>query len=148
MFYKHNTFQAGYCYECDLEIVFNWLKHIGAENRATIGNFVFFDANRRHDRNTPKDLTKVKRSRVVREMGGKIESSYNVDGCRHAVRFGEHADEELLALERLFKEDVEPGSDATELYPPRRLTEASISSSLGFSMAALSEQFSDCDLFD
>ncbi|KXT02421.1 hypothetical protein AC578_7830 [Pseudocercospora eumusae] len=104
MFYKQNTFQAGYCYECDLDIVVDWLRTIGAANRENIGKFVFFDANRKHDRNTPRDLTKVLRSEVVRVMGGRIESTYDGEGCKHFVRFGPHGDEDLMVLEGLFKE--------------------------------------------
>ncbi|KXT07822.1 hypothetical protein AC579_9338 [Pseudocercospora musae] len=64
--FEQNTFQAGYCYDCDLDIVIDWLKTIGAENREKIGKFVSFDANRKHDRNMPQDLTKTLRSEVVR----------------------------------------------------------------------------------
>ncbi|KAF7197569.1 hypothetical protein HII31_01072 [Pseudocercospora fuligena] len=115
MFYKLNTFQAGYCYECDLDIVIDWLKTIGAANREKIGKFIFFDANRKHDRNMPKDLIKILRSEVVRVMGGRVESTYDGKGCKHVVRFGPHGDEDLMALEGLFREEIPSKSPLQEV---------------------------------
>ncbi|EME88647.1 uncharacterized protein MYCFIDRAFT_80019 [Pseudocercospora fijiensis CIRAD86] len=120
MFYK-NTFQAGYCYECDLDIVIDWLKTIGPVNRECIGKFVFFDANRKHDRNMPKDLTKVLRSDVVRIMGGRVESTYDGEGCKHVVKFGPHGDEDLMALKDLFEEET---SSESQLHEVRSISQS------------------------
>lgn len=104
MFYKHNLFQAGYCYETDTDMVVDWLKIIGEENRRLMKGFYFFDANCRHDANCPKDLKRVQRSQVVRGMGGVLESEYGEEYCKHAVRFGAGGeDEEFEGLEGLFE---------------------------------------------
>ncbi|KAF2167883.1 hypothetical protein M409DRAFT_22031 [Zasmidium cellare ATCC 36951] len=104
IFYKYNRFQAGYCYETDTEIVVDWLKVIGEENRKLMRGFYFWDANCRHDANCPKDLKRVQRSEVVRGMCGVLESEYGEEYCKHAVRFGvKGEDEELEGLEGLFE---------------------------------------------
>lgn len=104
MFYKHNHFQAGYCYETDTDMVVDWLKVIGEENRRLMKGFYFYDANCRHDANCPKDLKRVQRSQVVREMGGVLESEYDGDSCKHSVRFmAKGEDEDLDGLEGLFE---------------------------------------------
>ncbi|KAK4495691.1 hypothetical protein PRZ48_012959 [Zasmidium cellare] len=107
IFYKHNLFQAGYCYETDTDMVVDWLKVIGEGNRNLMRGFYFWDANGRHDANCPKDLKRVVRSEVVRGMGGVVESEYLEGGCRHAVKFGvKGEDEELEGLEGLFEMKV------------------------------------------
>lgn len=104
MFYKHNRFQAGYCYETDTDMVVDWLTVIGEENRRLMKGFYFFDANCRHDANCPKDLKRVQRSQVVRAMGGVLESEYGDEYCKHAVRFvAKGEDEEFDGLEGLFE---------------------------------------------
>lgn len=104
MFYKQNRFQAGYCYETDTEIVVDWLRTIGEENRRLLREFYFYDANGRHDVNCPKDLKRVKRSAVVKEMGAVLESEYGEDYCKHGVKFLEKGEEEELeALKGLFE---------------------------------------------
>lgn len=102
MFYQLNQFQAGYCYECDLDIVLAYLKFIGTENRKMMKSFYFFDGNRRHDANRPTDLKRVMRSAVTRQMGGRVQSSYDDKGCTHAVTFDQEDGREFEGVEKLF----------------------------------------------
>lgn len=98
MFYRLNTFEAGYCHETDTDIVYRWLRAIGPANRAMMSFFRFFDANESHDMiNELQDLKAVQRGPVVREMGAIIESIY-ADECSHEVTF---PSEELEALDGL-----------------------------------------------
>lgn len=105
MWFKYNRFQSGYCYETDLDMTVDWLEIMGAENRKMMTHFYFYDANYQHDRNCPKDLTKLERSKVTREFGGVMQSTYDGESCRHDVTFCDKIDgEELEGLEGLFEE--------------------------------------------
>ena len=104
MFYKHNAFRAGYCYECDTDIVVAWLRVIGKDNREMMKEFFFWDENPEHDRYSPKCLKKLVRSEVVRSLGGKLESTYSNVACRHDVRFGKNEGEEMEGMQRMFEE--------------------------------------------
>ena len=105
MWYKHNQFQSGYCYETDLDMTVDWLRIISAENRKLMKHFYFYDANYQHDDNCPKDLTKLERSKVFREFGGVMQSTYDGKSCRHDVVFRDKVvDEKLEGLEGLFNE--------------------------------------------
>ncbi|KAI5360425.1 hypothetical protein Slin15195_G083490 [Septoria linicola] len=104
MFYKYNDFRAGYCYECDTDIVMDWLRVIGKENRETMQAFFFWDENPEHDRYSPKCLKKLRRSAAVRELGGHLESTYTAQACRHDVTFGEEAGYQLDGIVRLFED--------------------------------------------
>lgn len=87
MFYKLNTFQAGYCHVTDTKGVIQWLRAMGSENRALMKSFRFFDANPSNDlMNDYVDLKAIIRGPVVREMGGSVVSSY-ANGCFHEVNF-------------------------------------------------------------
>lgn len=103
MWFKHNRFQAGYCWETNRGMTLDWLEIIGAENRKLIKHFYFHDANFEHDDNSPSDLRKLKRSKVFREFGGVMQSTYDGECCRHDVLFCDKVvDEELEGLARLF----------------------------------------------
>lgn len=105
MFYKLNTFEAGYCHETDKDIVYRWLRAIGPENRAMMKFFRFFDANEAHDEyNEKKDLKAILRSPVVREMGGVIESIYT-DACSHQVTFLSEEVDPMDGFGQLFGHD-------------------------------------------
>lgn len=104
MFYKHNAFRAGYCYECDTEIVTDWLKVIGQQNREMLREFYFVDANPSHDRYSPKCLKRVLRGDVVRSLGGSLQSTYTSEACRHDVSFVRRDGEEMEGVQRLFEE--------------------------------------------
>ncbi|EME41711.1 hypothetical protein DOTSEDRAFT_134645 [Dothistroma septosporum NZE10] len=105
MWFKHNSFQSGYCWETNLAMTLDWLKIIGAENRKKMKHFYFYDANSQHDHYCSKDLTKLKRSAVFREFGGVMKSTYDGECCRHDVAFcDENVDDELDGLEGLFND--------------------------------------------
>ncbi|CAK3821496.1 Hypothetical predicted protein [Lecanosticta acicola] len=103
IFYQHNRFQAGYCYETDHEAVEDYLLRIGKQNRELLRHFYFFDGNCRHDVNRPRDLKLVARGKVVRGLSGRLQSTYTDDHCRHDVVFGGEEDG-LEGIEKLFGE--------------------------------------------
>ncbi|KAF2208147.1 hypothetical protein CERZMDRAFT_91615 [Cercospora zeae-maydis SCOH1-5] len=104
IFYSRNAFRAGYCYECDTNLVVSWLRVIGQQNRSMLKEFFFWDANAVHDQYSPKCLKKLKRSAVVRELGGCVDTIATSDACRHDVRFGQEPLEELEGVADLFEE--------------------------------------------
>ncbi|PPJ59357.1 hypothetical protein CBER1_05778 [Cercospora berteroae] len=104
MFFRRNRFQAGYCYECDTDTVVSWLRVIGKQNREMLTHFFFWDANPDHDKYSPKCLKKLKRSAVVRELGGWMDTTYTREGCKHEVRFGDEQLRELDGVADLFEE--------------------------------------------
>ncbi|KAM3421396.1 hypothetical protein BST61_g1792 [Cercospora zeina] len=103
IFYSRNAFRAGYCYECDTDIVVSWLRVIGKQNRELLKDFFFWDANPVHDQCSPKCLKKLKRSAVVRELGGCVDTTDMSGACRHDVRFGQEQMDELEGVAQLFE---------------------------------------------
>lgn len=104
MFYKFNTFQAGYCHVTDTKIVYQWLVAIGPENRTLMRCFRFFDENPDHDDyNNHVDRKRVLRGPVGREMCGTVISTYADDGCSHRVAFSVEEPDPMDGFVQLFR---------------------------------------------
>lgn len=107
MFYKQNSFRAHYCYEADFAMAVSWLKDIGQANRELMADFAMLDMNWMFDLRVPSDIKKVRRSEIVREMGGRMETMEKRDCCFHRVMFGLDDDEYYELVPMLFEGNSE-----------------------------------------
>jgi hypothetical protein len=102
MFYERNAFRSHYCFRVDLDMSLRWLKAIGPDNRRRLKDFCFIDKNPLYDMQWERDLKRLQRREVFKEMDGNfetLESAY----CCHRVRFGVEQDDSLEGLEALFE---------------------------------------------
>ena len=102
MFYQQNAFRAHYCFEADLDMAVAWLKRIGPTNRRLLRNFCCWDKNRHYDNQMPKDLKRVRRSDLVRDMGGSLETLKVDEYCCHRVIFGDGDNDHYEMVQHLF----------------------------------------------
>ncbi|KAK5175229.1 uncharacterized protein LTR77_000366 [Saxophila tyrrhenica] len=103
MFYERNVFRAHYCFNTDVDFAIKWLDRIGSENRRLLQDFCFIDDNLAFDDMYPNDLMHLRRSAVIRKMGGAIEPKHADYQLRHRVSFlNDDGDEYLELIARLF----------------------------------------------
>ena len=102
MFYKLNVFRAHYCYQADRDGAVKWLEQIGAANRSMMRDICFIDMNESFDESVPRDLMQLKRSKLVKEMKGKIETIEAEDCCCHRLTFGPAVEDDFEGVAELF----------------------------------------------
>jgi hypothetical protein len=109
IYYKQNAFRAHYCYEADLPMAIKWLKDIGQANRESMSDLAMLDMNPSFDFRVPKDIKKVGRSDIVREMGGRMQTVDRTprDCCMHRIVFGLDDDEYYESIVTLFGDGLE-----------------------------------------
>lgn len=102
MFYKLNIFRAHYCYAADQAGAIEWLDCIGAKNRLVMRDICFIDMNPHFDVSCPKDLKKLRRSKLVKELNGKLETLEDERCCFHRVTFRPVVEDQFDGMEELF----------------------------------------------
>lgn len=72
-----------------LDPVITWLKQIGADNRASLKHFYFYDRNQSQDIFNDRALEELEKCAIVTELQGRVETLSGTDCCCHLVTFGE-----------------------------------------------------------
>lgn len=114
MFYKQNTFRAHYCYQADQDGAIEWLDRIGSKNRSLIRDLAFWDLNPGFDMSVPGDVLQLKRSKLCKELNGRVDTDENVRNCCfHRVSFRAREDE-FVGLEDLFASGIHESGASTQ----------------------------------
>ena len=88
LFYRQNVFRAGYFRVRDVRVTSAWLRAMGPANRSLLRHFYFMKETPFQDTLHPRYLKRLKRSPIVRDLSGMIESIRVNLVIWHHVTFG------------------------------------------------------------
>ena len=68
--------------------IIKWLRRVGHLNREMLEHVYFYDGNEEWDRQSPRELEKLKGSEIFTEMAGYLTTMSGRDCCAHLITFG------------------------------------------------------------